>query len=83
MWEVVGFNVRTVLCKDNVNRRYYDLYLQREAQAPAQGFEVVAVDYREDKYQYVPQLGDKVFAAVARSAQGRVFLADLQFVSHA
>lgn len=83
MWEVVGYNVRQAVCKDNVTRKFYDIYLQREAAAPAQGFEVAAGDYREDRYHYVPKIGDKVFAAFARSAQGRVFLADLQVVPNA
>lgn len=83
MWEVVGYNVRLVKCKDGIERRYYDIYLQREAQKPAEGFETAAADFREDRYPYVPQLGDKIFAAFGRSAEGRVYLAELQFVSHA
>lgn len=81
MWEVVGYNVRTAVCKDGITRKFYDIYLQREATAPAQGIECAAGDYREDRFAYVPKIGDRVFAAFARSAQGRVFLADLQHVA--
>lgn len=83
MWEVVGYNVRSAVCKDGITRKFYDIYLQREAQAPAQGLEVAAADYREDRYPYVPKLGDKLFVGFARSAQGRVFIAELQHMPNA
>lgn len=80
MWEVVGFGVRTVQCKDGVTRRFYDVFLQREAQAPAQGIETQRGDYREDKFAYAPQIGDKLFVAFG-NFQGRQYISDLQVVS--
>lgn len=73
MWEVVGFRFRVT---KNGEYRYVDLYLQREATAPAKGIEVKAVDYREDKIAYVPQIGDRVVPSMG-SYQGRQFLSDL------
>ena len=81
MWEVVGFNVRTAVCKDGITRKFYDIYVQREASGTAQGLVVAAGDYREDRFAYVPKIGDRIFVAFARSANGRVFIADLQQVS--
>lgn len=82
MWEIVGFNIRNVRCKDDVFRKFYDVFLQRVAQAPAQGIETQRGDYREDKFTYVPQIGDKVFVAFG-NYQGRQFISDLQLVEKA
>jgi len=82
MWEIVGYNVRNVKCKDDVFRKFYDVFLQREATAPAQGIETQRGDYREDKFAYVPQIGDKVFVSFG-NFQGRQFISDLQVVEKA
>lgn len=82
MWQIVGYNVRNVKCKDDVFRKFYDVFLQREATAPAQGIETQRGDYREDKFAYVPQIGDKVFVAFGYF-QGRQFISDLLVVEKA
>lgn len=80
MWEVVGFGVRDVVCKDNVTRKFYDVFLQREATGNAQGIETQRGDYREDKFAYVPRIGDKLFVAFG-NFQGRQYISDLQVVA--
>ena len=79
MWEVVGFGIREVKCKDGVNRKFYDVFLQREATGNAQGIETQRGDYREDKFAYVPAIGDKLFVAFG-NFQGRQYISDLQLV---
>lgn len=74
MWEVVGFRYRAT---QNGENRYVDLFLQREAKAPAKGIECKAVDYREDKIAYVPVIGDRVAISMS-SYNGRQFLSDLE-----
>lgn len=80
MWEVVGFGVRDVLCKDGVTRKFYDVFLQRDATGNAQGIETQRGDYRADKFTYVPRIGDKLFVAFA-NFQGRQYISDVQVVA--
>ena len=80
MWEVVGYASRDVQGKDGQTRKYFDLYLEREASAPAQGLQVIACDYAADRFTYRPKIGDRVFAAFGRSKTGRLYLSDLQVV---
>lgn len=77
MWEVVGFGFRQVKCKDDVVRKFIDVFLQREAQGDYQGIETQRGDYREDKFAYVPKIGDKVFVAFG-NFQGRQYISDIQ-----
>ena len=71
MWKVVGFNVR-----DGKNGRYYDLFLQREATAPAQGIEVLKVDYSANRVSYIPVIGDWVVVSLD-SFNGRKYASDV------
>lgn len=70
MWKVVGFNVR------DRNGRYYDLYLQREATAPAQGIEVMKVNFSASKISYVPVIGDWVLVSLD-SFNGRRYATEI------
>ena len=79
MWEVVGFNVRDVKCKDGVNRKFHEVFLQRPGTSGVKGIETQRGDYREDKFAYIPQIGDKLFVAFG-NFQGRQFISDLQVV---
>lgn len=71
MWKVVGFKVR-----DGQKGRYYDLYLQREAQAPGQGLECMAIDFAANKISYVPCINDIVVVSLD-SYNGRKYASEV------
>lgn len=71
MWKVVGYGVRDV-----EKGRYYDLFLQREAQAPAQGVEVLRGDYSAKKISYIPTIGDIVVVSFD-SYNGRRYISEV------
>lgn len=70
MWEVVGFKFRDVN-----DRRYYDVYLQRECDGGV-GLQCVALNYSAAYIPYVPQLGDRVMYST-REYNGRQLVSEI------
>lgn len=70
MWEVVGFKFR-----DSNDRRYYDLYLQRECDSGV-GLMCAHLNYSAAYISYVPQLGDRVMYST-REYNGRTLVSEI------
>ena len=70
MWKVVGFK-----CRDSEKGRYYDLYLQREAQG-GEGLECMHIDYSTKRVSYIPCLNDIVVVSMD-SYSGRRYASEV------
>ena len=70
MWEVVGFKFRDVN-----DRRYYDLYLQRECVSGV-GLMCAHLNYGAAYISYVPQIGDRVMYST-RVYNGRTLVSEI------